>query len=107
MPLTLRDYLKKDGWIPLHSFNGNRAITDGIKEINDHKRRKRGGFTLKPAVQELKNLIEKDPDLYRGFVDMFKESAPGSLVGNSTMSLHNYIDGFLGPRLQSDDRIDR
>ena len=86
MPLTFRDHLKKDGWIPLHSFNGHRAIADAISDAKDHKK---GGFIgLKPSVQKLKKLIEKNPDLYRGFVDMYQEAGPTSLVGhgNSTMS---------------------
>lgn len=106
MPLTFRDYLKNDGWIPLHSFHGNRAITDGVKDV-DRKRRQRGGIKLKPAVQKLKDLIETDPDLYMQFTDMFTEAGQNSLVRGSTVSLHNYIDGFLGPRLQNDDRVDR
>jgi len=78
MPLTFRDYLKKDGWLPLHSFNGHRAIADAISDAKEHKR---GRFIdLKPSVLELKKLIERSPDLYRGFVDMYNEAGPTSLV---------------------------
>ena len=108
MPLSFRDYLKKDGWIPLHSFNGNHAIADMLKDIEEHKHRQRGDFPLIPAVQELKDLIEKDPDLFMGFTDMFTEAGRNSLVGHfDDVLTHNYIDDFLGPRLQSDDRFDR
>ena len=99
MPSTsgFGDHLKKDEWIPLHSFNGHART---------HKRSRFIG--LKPSILKLKILIEKNPDLYRGFVDMYKEAGPTSLVGISTMSLYYYyIDGVLGQRLQSDDRLDR
>lgn len=81
MPLTFRDYLKNDGWIPLHSFNGNRAITDGYKNIKKRKGRHDGKVEFKPGVQHLKELIERDPDLFMQFTDMFKEAGPGTLVG--------------------------
>ena len=84
MPPTFRDFLKSDGWIPLHSFHGNRAIADGYKDIEDDKNRQGGEIKLKASVEKLKDLIETDPDLYMGFTDMFKEAGPGSLVGGAT-----------------------
>ena len=86
MPLTFCNYLKKDGWIPLHSFNDHRAISDAISDARTHKRSRFIG--LKPSILKLKILIQKNPDLYRGFVDMYKEAGPTSLVGISTMFLH-------------------
>jgi len=82
MPLTFRDYLKNDGWIPLHSFHGNHAIADKIKDVQRRKNRRDGQYKLEKSVQDLKDLIERDPDLYMGFVDMFKEAGPNSLVPN-------------------------
>lgn len=73
-----------DGWIPLHSFHGNQAIADKLKDIEDHKSREDGEVKLKPSVKKLKDLIEKDPDLFMGFTDMFKEAGPGSIVGCAT-----------------------
>lgn len=108
MPLTFRDYLKNDGWIPLHSFHGNHTIADGFKDIDKHRKHRRNGeIELLPSVKKLKDLVEKDPDLYMGFTDMFKEAGRSSLVGGATMTFQNYIDGFLGPKLYRHDKFDR
>lgn len=85
MPLTFRDYLKRDGWIPLNSFNGNKAIADRLKSIEDDKRRRRGPVKLEDSVQALKDMIETDPDLYMGFTQMFEEAGRGSMVGGVMM----------------------
>lgn len=77
MPLTLRDHLKRDGWIPLHSFHGKNALADEIIRIGPGHR----DSELKESVRKLKHLIENDPELYMGFIDMFKEAGRGSLVG--------------------------
>ena len=83
MPSTFRDHLKKDEWIPSHSFNGHWVIADAISDTKDHKK---GCFIrLKPSIQKLKILLEKNPDLYRGFVDMYKVAGPTSLVGILTI----------------------
>ena len=79
MPLTFRDHLKRDGWLPLTSFHRNRAITERVKVIEDRKRN-RTTMPLKKSVQDLKDLIENNPDLYMGFIQMYKEAGPGSLV---------------------------
>jgi hypothetical protein len=81
MPPTLRDHLKRDGWIPLTSFHGHQAIADRLKIVPVHG-------DLIESVKELKELIEDDTDLYMGFTQMFKDAGRASLVGGATMSLY-------------------
>jgi len=89
MPLTLRDHLKRDGWIPLTSFHRNQAIVTTISEDHRHH-----PPPLKPSVKALKDLIEDNPDLYMGFTQMFKEAGPASLVGGVTISIYIFMMGF-------------
>ena len=84
MPLTFRDHLKRDGWIPLTSFHRNQAVAERLKSIKDH-RRQRKPIPTAGSVEDLKELIESDPDLYMQFTQMFEEAGPGSLVGGATM----------------------
>jgi len=103
MPLTLRDHLKRDGWLPLTSFHAHRAIAERLDVIRNNPT-----TPLEPSVEALKKLIEDDTDLYMGFTQMFKEAGRASLVSRDDVPLHNYdVDGFLGPRLRTNDRFDQ
>lgn len=75
MPPTLRDHLKRDGWLPLTTFHGHQAIADRLNAIPAD------GGVLIPSVKELKELIEDNTDLYMGFTQMFKDAGRASLVG--------------------------
>jgi hypothetical protein len=102
MPPTLRDYLKRDGWLPLTGFHGRQAIADRLKVIPVN-----GGPLIK-SVEALKKLIEDDTDLYMGFTQMFTEAGRASVVGGVTVSLYIMnVDVLLGPKLQTYDRIDQ
>lgn len=80
MPPTLRDYLKRDGWLPLTGFHGRLAIADRLKVIPHGP--------LIPSVEALKKLIEDDTDLYMGFTQMFTDAGRASVVGGVMASLY-------------------
>ncbi|KIM89294.1 hypothetical protein PILCRDRAFT_61504 [Piloderma croceum F 1598] len=98
MPPTLRDHLKRDGWIPLTKFHGNQAIADRLKIIPAH------GGSLIPSVEELKILIENDTDLYMGFTQMFKEAGRASLVRDYEQMIELINDVVSNPPIFRDPR---
>ena len=67
------------------SFHANKAIAGRLKSIQN-QRGPEGEYELKASVKNLKKVIEDDPDLYMGFIQMFSE-APDSVVG-ATMSVY-------------------
>lgn len=100
MPLTLRDHLKRDGWLPLTSFHAHQAIAERLKVIHEPKQ----PITLEPSVEALKNLIEKDTDLYMGFTQMFKEAGRASLVPDYVQMIDLINDIILHPPIFRDPR---
>ena len=71
-----RERFIKDGWIPPSRGALNEWLTP--------KEPKEPGAPKKPylhsAVQELKRLIDDDPEVYMGFHDMLEEHSSGGPV---------------------------
>lgn len=99
MPLTLRDHLKRDGWLPLTSFHAHRAIAERLDVIRNNPT-----TPLEPSVEALKKLIEDDTDLYMGFTQMFKEAGRASLVPDYVQMIDLINDIILHPPIFRDPR---
>jgi len=81
--MTLRDYLKLDGWIPSNKSDAEAALRKRVLDLPRNAPPK-GKFNNK-HVTELKNMIESDPDLYMGFIQMYKEAEPSVVPDYMTM----------------------
>jgi hypothetical protein len=85
MPRSFRDYLILDGWIPSKKSDANAALR---KKILDLKPGYQNGELKNHHVRELKDLIESDPDMYMGFIQMYKEAEPSVVRSTSTTNVH-------------------
>lgn len=72
-----RKRFEDGGWLPKNREAVKRALKNmGLVPAMP------GKAYLQPAVQELKHLIEDDPEVYMGFNDMLKQKATNPVGPN-------------------------
>ena len=83
--MTLRNYLQLDGWIPSSKADADEALRKKVLRLQPVLGAPDG--IRNDNVRKLKTLIETDPNLYMGFVQMYKEAEP-STVSAATNARH-------------------
>lgn len=86
------------GWSETSHVFPKGVTLEGTKEVGDSSSFSQR--TLHPAVQELKTMIEEDPELYMGFHQMFEQipDKPKYRVdptGNPQVSLIIFCSGNI------------
>ena len=66
----LTEAFRRGGWLPAK----RELVDDWVNKKVDRNRRSRGIVKLHPVLQELKDMIENDSDMYMGFNRMFEDS---------------------------------
>ena len=71
-PPSLRDQLQRAGWLP----KSKQALNDWVKAKVRMINMTDSDEPFAPVIQEFQEMIESDPELYMGFVQMFAEVPP-------------------------------
>ncbi|KAJ2917303.1 hypothetical protein MD484_g3149, partial [Candolleomyces efflorescens] len=66
----LNEHLRLGGWLPASPEVHEKWLRDQVDKANSSNEK------LKPVVQELKDMIDNDPDMYMWFSSMFKKDDP-------------------------------
>lgn len=95
----LTEAFRRGGWLPAK----RELVDDWVNKKVERSRRSRGAVALHPVLQELKNMIENDADMFMGFTRMFEQSTTTVADYNQMLMLMNQVlteapyYGSLGP----------
>lgn len=92
----LTEAFRRGGWLPAK----RELVDEWVNKKVERNRRARGIVKLHPVLQELKDMIENDSDMYMGFNRMFEDSTTTVTDYNQMLMLMNQVLSeapFYGP----------